>query len=100
MIRQISRFFARQRASSLGVVALCLATLGMAGCGLLQGDRSDSAVIVTPAEASVRAGDTQQFTAQVNGTASQAETIPVASGSPTPPPRKVDTVDPEMRRPE
>ncbi len=99
MIRQIFTFFARQRASSFGVLAICLATLGMAGCGLLQGDRSSPAVVVTPEEASVRAGDTQQFTAQVNGAASQADTIP-AAGSPAPPSRKVDTVDPQMRRPE
>ena len=54
----------QQRAASLGLVAICFGTLLMAGCGL-QADHPS--VVVTPAQVQVRAGDTQQFTAQVSG---------------------------------
>ncbi len=69
MIRSV----VQRRASSLGVLALCFGTLGMAGCGVLSGDQSTPPVVVTPARAQVRAGSSQQFTAQVNGAVAAAE---------------------------
>jgi uncharacterized protein (DUF1800 family) len=59
------RSFVQRRASSLDILAISLAMMSLAGCGALDGDRSRPAVVVTPAKAQVRAGDTQQFTAQV-----------------------------------
>lgn len=53
----------------------------LAGCGVLGGDHSSPPVIVTPAQAQVRAGDTQQFTAQVAGAAPAS----VVVAAPTPP---------------
>jgi len=64
----------QQQASSLRILALCLATLWMSGCGVL-GDNS-SRMTVTPASASIRAGATQQFTAQGMGSGSQQPGAP------------------------
>ena len=63
MIRSV----VQRRASSLAVLAVCLGTLAMSGCGVLFGDQPTPPVVVTPARAEVRAGSTQQFTAEVNG---------------------------------
>jgi uncharacterized protein (DUF1800 family) len=69
----------------------------MTGCGVLQGDHSNPPVVVTPAQAQVRAGDTQQFTAQVAGAAHQ-----VGAGTPSAPsgrpPRTSAEPSPEIRR--
>ena len=75
--------------------------LRMSGCGLLQGHEVDSspAVVVDSRAGSVRAGATQQFTAEVNSGRIASGHYPGA-GSLAPPSRKVDTVDPQMRRPE
>jgi uncharacterized protein (DUF1800 family) len=59
------RSFVQKRSSSLGVLLLCFSAMWMTGCG----NQSGPAVVVTPAQAQVRAGDTQQFTAEVTGLA-------------------------------
>jgi len=69
----MTRSLVHQRASSLGALAICLGTFWLAGCGVLQGDHSSPAVVVTPAQAQVRAGDTQLFTAQVGSAGSGAQ---------------------------
>ena len=61
-----------RRASRLGVLALCLSTAGMVGCGVSEGgggEHSQPGVVVAPAQALIRAGDTQQFDATVTGIA-------------------------------
>src|SRR5664279_1695752 len=63
------RFLVPKRVSPLSVLVLAFAALAMTGCGALLGDSSGPAVVIAPAQASVRAGATQQFTAQVNGVA-------------------------------
>jgi uncharacterized protein (DUF1800 family) len=78
------RSLVQKRASSLAVLALFLSALFMVGCGGLWGDHSNPAVVVSPAQAQVRAGDTQQFTAQVAGAAPAGATLaPAGSGQPT-----------------
>src|SRR5271166_1746936 len=64
--------FVQQRGWSLGVLAICFGTFVMAGCGV-----QAPKVVVSPAQAQVRAGDTQQFTAQETGVAEPS----VASGT-------------------
>lgn len=76
------RSLVQQRASFLGVLVICLGTLLMAGCGGLFGDQSSQPVVITPAQAQVRAGDTQQFTAQVSG----AQAAGAISATPRPQP--------------
>lgn len=89
MIRSV----VQRRASSLGVLALCLSTLGMSGCGGLWGDQSTQPVVVTPAHAQVRAGSTQQFTAEVTGaTSAAAEAPPAASPQPATRPVRMELV--------
>jgi len=73
----------QRRVSSLGVLVLGLGVLGMAGCGVLSGDQSSPPVVVTPAHAPVRAGDTQQFTAVVNGTSAASLPTGPTPGHPT-----------------
>ena len=67
MIRSFPQQRVQRRVSCPGLLSLCLSTLLLAGCGGLQGDHSVAPVVVSPAQAQLRAGDTQQFTAQVTG---------------------------------
>jgi uncharacterized protein (DUF1800 family) len=87
------RSLVQQRASSLGFLLICLGTLLMAGCGI-QADHSSTPVVITPAQAQVRAGDTQQFTAQVNGA---AQTGATAGTPPTQHSPHVDAENAQMR---
>lgn len=48
-------------------LAVSLLTLGLTGCGIIQGGGHSNGVAVSPGQAEVRAGDTLQFTAQVTG---------------------------------
>ena len=82
------RSLVQQRASAVRVLALCLGTLSMVGCGVLGGDQSRPAVAVVPAQARVRAGDTQQFTATVTGVAQSSATPSNLPGPHGPTPRK------------
>jgi uncharacterized protein (DUF1800 family) len=59
----------------------------MAGCGVLQAGQPSPAVVVTPALAQVRAGDTTQFTAQVSGA---AQTGHIPAPPPGQPPRRIE----------
>ncbi len=94
------RSFVQRRASSLGVLAICLGMMSLAGCGVLQGDHSGPAVAVTPAQAQIRAGDTQQFTAQVSGSTQAGATV-APSTPPGPRPRAtVEEQSAQMRRTE
>ena len=61
------RFLVPKRVAPLRALLLALSTLVMAGCGALSGDSSGPAVVVTPAQTQLRSGETQQFTATVNG---------------------------------
>src|SRR5258708_5464694 len=51
------------------LLLLSMTVSALTGCGIIQGDHSSigSGVVVTPATADVRAGDTVQFSAQVTG---------------------------------
>jgi uncharacterized protein (DUF1800 family) len=87
------RFLFLRRGSLPAVLAIGLGTLGMVGCGLLQGDASPG-VVVTPAQAQVRAGDPQQFSAQTNGAATPG--APTESGTPGSP-RKTENENAQTR---
>lgn len=50
----------------------------LTGCGIIGGDHSSNSVVVSPSTAEVRAGDTLQFSAQVNG-----GTMPTAGAGPS-----------------
>jgi uncharacterized protein (DUF1800 family) len=76
------RFPLHRRAFCLTVLALCFGVLSMVGCGGLQGDHAIAPVVVTPAQVQVRAGDTQQFSAQVTTTAAQAAPVPSPIAAP------------------
>jgi len=66
--------------SRLKILALCLGTAGMVACGVSEGgNHLHPAVVVAPAQAQIRAGDTQQFKATVTGI------TPTGSASSTPP---------------
>src|SRR5437667_6573250 len=75
----------------LGLVFLLSLTVStLTGCGIIQGDHSNkSGVVVTPASADVRAGDTLQFSAEVTGGGTMAQVPP-------PPVHRIDRD--EMRR--
>src|SRR5882757_8376818 len=51
------------------VLLLGLTVSALTGCGIIQGDHASggNGVVVTPANADVRTGDTVQFSAQVTG---------------------------------
>lgn len=95
------RSLVQKRASSFDILALCLSMVLMVGCGGLQGDHSSPAVVVTPAQAQVRAGDTQQFTAQVTGAVAQAGAIVLPPTPRGPLPRaNVEEQNAQVPRPE
>src|SRR5580658_5737044 len=75
----MSRLLVLQRTSWVGVLAVCLTTVSMVGCG----NHSSPFVVVTPGTSQIRAGNTQQFTAEVVGL---GETVEV-SGPPVVPSR-------------
>src|SRR5450755_4102214 len=84
MIRSFLQRRVQRRGSCLGLLAFCFGALFMTGCGGLQGDHAVAPVLVSPAQAQVRAGDAQQFTAQVTGAGQQTGQIgepPSPSGS-------------------
>src|SRR6266849_3527903 len=94
------RSLVQQRASSLRFLALCLGTLSMVGCGVLGGDQSHPAVAVTPAQAQVRAGNTQQFTATVTGVAQPSAAPSNLPGPHGPAPRTIsDDQSMQVQRP-
>src|ERR1700751_1446290 len=71
------RKMARIRSTRIGTtLVLSLALSLLTGCAAMGGGNANTqpspAVAITPATASVRAGDTLQFTAKVSGTMSQA----------------------------
>jgi len=69
------------RRISLGLVLLLGLTVSMLpGCGVIQGDHQNGGgggVVVTPAQADVRAGDSVQFSAQVAARAQALAPLPV-----------------------
>src|ERR1700685_3294811 len=75
----MSRLFVLQRTSWIGLLAVCLTAVSMVGCG----NHSSPFVVVTPGTSQIRAGNTQQFTAEVVGL---GETVDV-SGPPVVPSR-------------
>src|SRR4051812_27072981 len=68
------------------LILLGLTVSALTSCGIIQGDTNhNNAVVVTPAKADVRAGDTLQFSAQVSGSGSGSLPVP-----PPPPARRMD----------
>ncbi|MBI3475006.1 MAG: DUF1800 domain-containing protein [Acidobacteria bacterium] len=63
----------------LGLALLVGLSAALTGCGIIGGDHSSNSVVVSPSSAEVRAGDTLQFSAQVNG----GGNAPTAGSAPT-----------------
>ena len=75
----MNRLLVVRRTSWVELLAVCLSVMSMVGCG----NHSSPFVVVTPGTSQIRAGNTQQFTAEVVGL---GETVDV-SGPPVVPSR-------------
>lgn len=92
----MASIIAQKRIQFSLVLLLGLTVSVLTGCGIIQGDPSSNpSVVVTPATADVRAGDTVQFSAQVSGGGGGGIGLPVSA--PMPPVRKFDREKGERR---